>query len=395
MTMPDRLGFFGDYGGRYVPETLVAALDELEAAFRKIRGDRAFSAQLRLHLRDFAGRPTPLYLASNISHSWGAKIYLKREDLTHTGAHKINNTVGQALLTRRLGKRRVIAETGAGQHGVATAAACSLLGLRCRIYMGAVDVQRQRPNVLRMHMLGAEVVEVKTGSATLKDACNEAIRDWVTNVDTTHYIIGSTIGPHPYPLLVRHFQSIIGREANGQIRKVEGRLPDAVFACVGGGSNALGIFHGFLGANGTRLFGVESAGHGLKSGLHAATLAKGTPGVLHGSLSYLLQSRDGQITPTETLAAGLDYPGVGPEHSYLKDSKQVTYTTVTDHQAVAAFRELSRREGIIPALESSYALAAAREYARRKGHGKLILVNLSGRGDKDLDTLREYEEHHH
>lgn len=391
MRLPDRLGFFGSYGGRFVPETLISALDELQRAFEKYKKDNGFKAELRMLLKDFSGRPTPLYEAVNISSRWGARIYLKREDLNHTGAHKINNTLGQALLAKRLGKKRIIAETGAGQHGVATASVCSLLGLKCVVYMGAVDAARQKPNLLRMRMMGAEVIEVKSGTATLKDACNEAIRDWVANVDDTHYIIGSTVGPHPYPILVRHFQKIIGEEARRQILARESRLPDYVFACVGGGSNALGIFHGFLGRNGVGLVGVESAGHGLRGGRHAATLAMGNPGVLHGSLSYLLQGKDGQITPTKTLAAGLDYPGVGPEHSYLKDSGKVNYVSITDKQAVNTCFELSRYEGIIPALESSYALAATKRFARNEGNGKLILVNLSGRGDKDLDSIREYE----
>ena len=391
MKVPDRFGFFGPYGGRYVPETLISALDDLERAFDRYKKDRDFSSELNGLLKDFSGRPTPLYEAANISRRWGAKIYLKREDLNHTGAHKINNTLGQALLARRLGKTRIIAETGAGQHGVATASACSLLGLKCIVYMGIVDAARQKPNLLRMQMMGAEVIEVKSGSGTLKDACNEAIRDWVANVDDTHYIIGSTVGPHPYPLLVRHFQKIIGEETRRQIIAKENRLPDYVFACVGGGSNALGIFHGFLKNNGVSLVGVESAGHGLRSGRHAATLARGKPGVLHGSLSYLLQDGDGQIVPTETQAAGLDYPGVGPEHSYLKDIGRVRYLSVTDKQAVDACFELSRYEGIIPALESSYALAAVKRLAKGKGKGKLIVVNLSGRGDKDLDSLKDYE----
>lgn len=391
MKVPDRSGFFGPYGGRYVPETLMSALDELERAFDKYKKDSDFISELNSLLKDFSGRPTPLYEAANISRRWGAKIYLKREDLNHTGAHKINNTLGQALLARRLGKTRIIAETGAGQHGVATASACSLLGLKCIVYMGIIDAARQKPNLLRMQMMGAEVVKVKSGSGTLKDACNEAIRDWVANVDNTYYIIGSTVGPHPYPLLVRHFQKIIGEETRRQIMAKENRLPDYVFACVGGGSNALGIFHGFLNKNGVGLVGVESAGHGLRSGLHAATLARGKPGILHGSLSYLLQDGDGQIIPTETKAAGLDYPGVGPEHSYLKDIGRVRYISITDKQAVNACYELSRYEGIIPALESSYALAAVKRYAKQKGRGKLIVVNLSGRGDKDLDSIRDHE----
>ncbi len=392
MKIPDRFGFFGPYGGRYVPETLMSALDELERAFDKYKKDSDFIAELNSLLKDFSGRPTPLYKAANISRRWGAKIYLKREDLNHTGAHKINNTLGQALLARRLGKTRIIAETGAGQHGVATASACSLLGLKCIVYMGIIDAARQKPNLLRMQMMGAEVVKVNSGSGTLKDACNEAIRDWVANVDNTYYIIGSTVGPHPYPLLVRHFQKIIGEETRRQIMAKEDRLPDYVFACVGGGSNALGIFHGFLKKNGVGLVGVESAGHGLKSGLHAATLARGKPGILHGSLSYLLQDADGQIIPTETKAAGLDYPGVGPEHSYLKDIGRVRYISITDKQAVNACYELSRYEGIIPALESSYALAAVKRYAKQEGKGKLIVVNLSGRGDKDLDSIRDHED---
>ena len=394
MRLPDHLGFFGSYGGRYVPETLIAALDELGLAFNKYRGDGRFNSELRSYLSDFSGRPTPLFKADNISRRWGAKIYLKREDLNHTGAHKINNTLGQALLAKKLGKKRIIAETGAGQHGVATAAACSLLGLKCVVYMGVTDVERQKPNLMRMKIMGAEVIKVTSGTGTLKDACNEAIRDWVANVDVTHYIIGSTVGPHPYPLIVRHFQKIIGIETRQQILKTERRLPDYIFACVGGGSNAIGIFHDFIKDNNVNLIGVESAGKGLNSGLHAASLARGKPGVLHGARSYLLQDSDGQIIPAETLAAGLDYPGVGPEHCHLKDIGRVNYVTVTDSQAVKACYELSQSEGIVPALESSYALASAKTFARTAGHNKLIVINLSGRGDKDLDTLISYENNH-
>ena len=393
MPVEVRKGYYGRYGGRFVPETLVAALDEVESAFMGARRDRKFKAELAQLLRDFGGRPTPLYPAENLTRLWkGARIYLKREDLNHTGAHKINNCLGQALLAKRIGKKRIVAETGAGQHGTATAAACAMLGLDCVIYMGCHDAKRQSPNVQRMKLLGAEVREVSTGLATLKEATSEAIRDWVTNVHSTHYIIGSTVGPHPYPLIVREFQSIIGRETRAQILKIDKRLPDYVVACIGGGSNAMGIFSAFLNDKRVKLVGVESAGKALKPGLHAAPLAKGTPGVLHGAYSYLLQNSDGQVELTETISAGLDYPGVGPEHAFLKDSGRVKYVTALDHEAIAAFKELCRNEGIIPALESSFALAYARKLARKAGKGRAIIVNLSGRGDKDMASVKEYED---
>ena len=395
MLAKPRSGYYGRYGGRFVPETLVAALDEVERAFALAQRDRNFKAQLAQLLRDFGGRPTPLYPAENLTRIWkGARIFLKREDLNHTGAHKINNCLGQALLAKRIGKKRVVAETGAGQHGTATAAACAMLGLECVVYMGSHDAKRQSPNVQRMKLLGAEVREVSAGLATLKEATSEAIRDWVTNVGTTHYIIGSTVGPHPYPQIVREFQSVIGKETRVQSLKLIGALPDHVVACIGGGSNAMGIFSAFLEDKGVSLIGVESAGKALKPGQHADPLAKGSPGVLHGALSYLLQDRDGQIEMTETISAGLDYPGVGPEHAFLKDSGRVKYVTALDREAVAAFKELCKHEGIIPALESSFALAYARKLARNAGHKKTIIVNLSGRGDKDMSSVREYDDNH-
>lgn len=388
-------GYYGRYGGRFVPETLVAALDEVERAFQQAQRDRQFKTRLGRLLRDFGGRPTPLYPADNLTRLWqGARIFLKREDLNHTGAHKINNCLGQALLAQRIGKKRIVAETGAGQHGTATAAACAMLGLECVVYMGSHDVKRQSPNVQRMKLLGAEVREVSAGLATLKEATSEAIRDWVTNVRTTHYIIGSTVGPHPYPQIVREFQSVIGREARAQSLKSLGHLPDYVVACIGGGSNAMGIFAAFLKDKQVNLIGVESAGQALKPGQHAAPLAKGSPGVLHGALSYLLQDSDGQIELTETISAGLDYPGVGPEHAFLKDSGRVKYVTALDREAVAAFKQLCRHEGIIPALESSFALAYARKLARTAGNKKTIIVNLSGRGDKDMASVKEFDDSH-
>ncbi len=387
-----RKGYYGRYGGRFVPETLVTALDEVESAFHQARRDRRFRQELARLLRDFGGRPTPLYAAENLSTNWkGARIYLKREDLNHTGAHKINNCLGQALLAKRIGKKRIVAETGAGQHGTATAAACAMLGLECVVYMGSHDIHRQSPNVQRMRLLGAEVREVSAGLATLKEATSEAIRDWVTNVRHTHYIIGSTVGPHPYPMIVREFQSVIGKETRAQSLRIAKRLPDHVVACIGGGSNAMGIFSAFLKDKKVNLVGVESAGKALKVGMHAAPLAKGSPGVLHGALSYLLQDSDGQIALTETISAGLDYPGVGPEHAYLKDSGRVEYVTALDREAVDAFKELCKCEGIIPALESSFALAFARKLARKVGKRQIIIVNLSGRGDKDMASIDEYE----
>jgi tryptophan synthase beta chain len=387
-TVPDASGRFGPYGGRYVPETLMAALDQLAAAYAEVREDAAFRDQLDDLLRQFAGRPTPLYLAGRLTGAWGgARVYLKREDLTHTGAHKINNTVGQALLAVRMGKRRLIAETGAGQHGVATAAAAALMGLECDIYMGTEDMRRQRLNVYRMRAMGARVVGVSSGQCTLKDAINEAMRDWMATVETTHYCFGTTAGPHPFPMMVRDFQSVIGREARRQVQEQEARLPDAVIACVGGGSNAAGIFTAFLDDKTVQLVGVEAAGKGLATGQHAATLAAGKPGVLHGALSYVLQDDSGQTLPVHSVSAGLDYPGVGPEHSYWKDTGRVRYTSATDDEALEAFCELSRTEGIIPALESSHALVEARKVAPTMEKSQVLIVNLSGRGDKDVEEV--------
>lgn len=385
-------GYYGEYGGRYVPETLVAALEQLERAFKDARAEPQFRQDLRAMLRDFAGRPTPLYPAQNLTKRWGgAQILLKREDLAHTGAHKINNTIGQILLARRIGKKRIVAETGAGQHGVATAAACAALGLQCVVYMGSTDIVRQAPNVQRMSYLGAELRPVAAGLGTLKEAITEAIRDWVTNVADSHYVIGSAVGPHPYPALVKYFQSVIGREVVAQMKQRNGRKPNQVIACVGGGSNAIGIFAPFIKSNGVKLTGVESAGKRLVVGEHSAPLTKGSAGILHGALTYVLQDADGQILPTETISAGLDYPGVGPEHSFLKDRGRVNYVTASDKQAVAAFKELAREEGIIPALESSFALAYAKRLAPKLSGKQTIVVCLSGRGDKDLQSVREYE----
>jgi len=386
---PDDRGYFGEFGGRFVPETLIGALDELALAFAALSHDEAFQAEYRELLEHYVGRPTALYFARRLTrHAGGARIYLKREDLAHTGAHKINNAVGQTLLALRTGKTRVIAETGAGQHGVATASAAALSGLDCDVYMGAEDMRRQRPNVRRMQLLGARVVPVLGGDRTLKEAINEAIRDWVTHVRTTHYVIGSVVGPHPYPALVREFQAVIGREARAQMLAREERLPDAVVACVGGGSNALGIFHAFLG-DAVALHGVEAGGTGPQAGQHAATLGAGRVGVLHGSRSYLLQDADGLVLPTHSISAGLDYPGVGPEHAFLKHSGRVSYTSVTDAEALAAFRLLCRMEGILPALESAHAVARALRLAAEMPAESIVLVNLSGRGDKDLDLLSE------
>ncbi len=382
---------FGAFGGRYVPETLIGALDELEEAFAAARADTGFEEELRALLRDFVGRPTPLYRARRLEEAADiGPIYLKREDLNHTGAHKINNTIGQALLARRMGKRRIIAETGAGQHGVATATACALFDLECVVYMGAEDVERQALNVFRMELLGAEVVPVRSGTQTLKDATNEAIRDWVTNVGGTHYIIGSVVGPAPFPQMVRDFQAVIGRETREQILEVEGRLPGEVVACVGGGSNAMGIFHPFTEDAGVRLVGVEAAGEGLGSGRHSASLTAGQPGVLHGALSYLLQDEDGQVAPAHSVSAGLDYPGVGPEHSWLKDSGRATYVAVDDQQALAAFHRLSELEGIIPALETAHAIAYLLDREMPKADGPIVLC-LSGRGDKDVAHVARVE----
>ncbi len=382
-------GRFGGYGGQYVPETLMSCLLELEGQYAEAKADAAFHATLSGLLEEYAGRPTPLYYASNLSEHCGgrARIYLKREDLNHTGAHKINNCLGQVLLAERMGKRRIVAETGAGQHGVATAAVAARFRMKCTVYMGELDMERQNPNVLRMRLLGAEVVPTSTGSRTLKDATNDAIRDWVTNVRTTHYIIGSTVGPHPYPTIVRDFQTVIGREARRQILAREGRLPSRIVACVGGGSNALGIFSAFLDDDRVRLYGVEAGGsaHG-----HAAALGEGTPGVLHGSLSYLLQDGDGQVRLAHSIAPGLDYPGVGPEHSFLKDTGRVTYARVSDREALEAFFDLSRLEGIIPALEPCHALAFVRTLlAEGADEDDLVIVNLSGRGDKDVESVEE------
>ncbi|SFD06200.1 tryptophan synthase beta chain [Thiohalospira halophila DSM 15071] len=389
---PDDRGHFGRYGGCFVSETLMEPLDELRRAWAEVRGDDAFWQELQRDLRDYVGRPTPLYLAGNLTRAaGGARIYLKREDLAHTGAHKINNTVGQALLAKRLGKTRIIAETGAGQHGVATATVAARLGLECVVYMGADDVQRQMANVYRMRLLGAEVVPVESGSRTLKDALNEAMRDWVTRIDDTFYIIGTVAGPHPYPEMVRHFQAIIGCEAHEQIREAEGRMPDALVACVGGGSNAIGLFHPFLSESEVAMYGVEAGGEGMESGRHSAPLTAGRPGVLHGNRTYLMEDENGWIMDTHSISAGLDYPGVGPEHAWLKDIGRVNYVTVTDEEALAAFHELSRTEGIIPALESSHALAWARKLAPELGPDGVMVVNLSGRGDKDIATVARLE----
>ncbi|GAB4231242.1 MAG: tryptophan synthase subunit beta [Deltaproteobacteria bacterium] len=389
---PDEGGHFGSFGGRYVAETLMPALIELEKAYGAARKDRSFRRELDDLLRNYAGRPTPLYFARRLTEkAGGARIFIKREDLAHTGSHKINNTLGQGLLARRMGKRRIIAETGAGQHGVATATVCAMMGIPCEIYMGEADVRRQAHNVFRMRLLGAGVHPVTSGSRTLKDAMNEALRDWVTNVRTTYYLIGSTAGPHPYPGMVRDFQSVIGGEAIVQFRKAEGRLPDAVVACVGGGSNAMGIFTPFLPHPGVRLYGVEAGGLGLSSGRHGATLSKGRIGVLHGSKSYLLQDRDGQVLEAHSISAGLDYPGVGPEHAWLKASGRAKYVAVTDEGALEGFSLLSRFEGIQPALESSHAVAFAYRLARRMRRTQRVLVNLSGRGDKDMGILMERE----
>jgi tryptophan synthase beta chain len=386
--LPDKRGYFGDYGGRFVPETLVPALDELAAAYQTARVDDAFWAEFDALSRDYSGRPTPLYLARGLSsQAGGADIYLKREDLAHTGAHKINNALGQGLLAKRLGKQRIIAETGAGQHGVATAAVCAMLGLDCVIYMGEEDVHRQALNVFRIRLMGAEVRPVSSGSRTLKDAINEAIRDWVTNVGDSHYLLGSVVGPHPYPLMVRDFQSVIGKETRQQIMEKTGRLPDYIVACVGGGSNAIGIFHPFLKDKTVRLVGAEAAGRGIKSGQHAASLEAGRVGVLHGAKSYLLQDSAGQISETHSISAGLDYPGVGPEHSFLKDSSRAEYVAITDDEALEGFKLLSRTEGIIPALEPAHAIFYASKLAGSLKRGDVIVVNLSGRGDKDMDIV--------
>ena len=386
--LPNERGYFGEFGGRYVPETLMQALEELEEEYNRIKKDKSFQEELGYLLSEYAGRPTPLYFAKNLTdYVGGAKIYLKREDLLHTGAHKINNTLGQVLLTKRMGKKRVIAETGAGQHGVATATACALLGLECTVYMGEEDAHRQELNVFRMKLLGAKVEVVKSGSRTLKDAINEALRDWVTNVRTTHYVIGSVVGPHPFPMIVRDFQSVIGRETKRQIMEKEGRLPDAIVACVGGGSNAIGIFYPFIEDEDVKLIGVEAGGLGLETGAHAASLVGGEVGVLHGMKSYFLQNEEGQIKPTHSVSAGLDYPGVGPEHAWLKETGRAHYVAVTDEEALEGFKLLSKTEGIIPALESAHAVFKAVEIAREIGKGGVVVVNLSGRGDKDMNHV--------
>jgi tryptophan synthase beta chain len=387
---PDARGHFGPYGGTFVAETLIHALDELKAAWDRYKADPEFLAEFQNELAHFVGRPSPVYHAARLSREiGGAQIFLKREDLNHTGAHKVNNTIGQALLAKRMGKPRVIAETGAGQHGVATATICARYGLECVVYMGAEDVKRQSPNVYRMHLLGAKVVPVEAGSRTLKDALNEALRDWVTNVENTFYIIGTVAGPHPYPAMVRDFQRVIGDECLVQMPEMIGRQPDAVIACVGGGSNAMGIFYPYIPHEGTRLIGVEAAGLGLESGKHSASLQKGSPGVLHGNRTYLLQDANGQITETHSVSAGLDYPGVGPEHAYLKDIGRAEYVGITDDEALAAFHRLCRTEGIIPALESSHAVAYAMKLAATMRPDQHLLVNLSGRGDKDIGTVAD------
>ena len=386
--LPDESGHFGRYGGVFVAETLMAALEELKEAYLRSCADADFQAELAHDLKYYVGRPSPIYHARRWSEQHGgAQLYLKREDLNHTGAHKINNVLGQALLARRMGKKRVIAETGAGMHGVAAATVAARFGLECVVYMGSEDVKRQAANVARMKMLGAAVVPVESGSKTLKDALNEAMRDWVTNVDSTFYIIGTVAGPHPYPMMVRDFQVVIGRECRAQMQELVGRQPDAVIACVGGGSNAMGIFHPYLADDAVRLIGVEAAGEGIETGKHAATLCTGTPGVLHGNRTYLLQDAHGQIQETHSISAGLDYPGVGPEHSWLRDSKRAEYVAVTDDEALAAFHSLCRLEGIIPALESSHALAYAAKLAPTLSPDAILLVNLSGRGDKDMHTV--------
>ncbi|MBC7075387.1 MAG: tryptophan synthase subunit beta [Syntrophomonadaceae bacterium] len=386
--MPDERGYFDRFGGKFVPETLMAALEELEGAYAEAKNDTGFRRELEWYLNFYVGRPSPLYYASRLTEKLGgARIFLKREDLNHTGSHKINNTMGQALLAKRMGKSRLIAETGAGQHGVATATVAALFGFECVIYMGEEDISRQRLNVIRMELLGADVVPVCSGSRTLKDAMNEAIRDWVTNVDTTYYLLGSVGGPHPYPMIVRDFQAVIGKETKHQINKITGKLPDVIIACVGGGSNAMGIFYPFLEDSKVELVGVEAAGEGLDSDKHSATLNCGRPGVLHGSFSYVIQDAEGQIGDVHSVAPGLDYPGVGPEHAYLKESGRVTYTSATDSEALEAFEVLSITEGILPALESAHAVAEAVRRAPTMPREKIIVVNLSGRGDKDVETI--------
>lgn len=386
--LPDERGHFGIYGGKFVPETLMAALEELENEYRKAQKDPVFLTELDYCLKEYAGRPTPLYFAPRISEEWGeAKVYLKREDLCHTGAHKINNTLGQVLLARRMGKKRVIAETGAGQHGVATATVAALFGLECEIYMGTEDMKRQALNVFRMRLLGAKVTPVDAGSRTLKDAINEAMRDWVTNVENTHYVLGSVLGAHPYPMMVRDLQAVIGREAREQVLEKEGRLPDYLLACVGGGSNAVGLFYPFLNDSKVKMIGVEAGGLGIETGHHAARFATGMLGVLHGTLSYVLQDENGQIQTTHSVSAGLDYPSVGPEHSYYRDLGRIQYVSVTDQEALEAFQLLSKLEGIIPALECAHAIAHAAKLVPNLEKDSLVIINLSGRGDKDVDHV--------
>ena len=385
---PQSVGKFGKYGGRYVPETLMNALIELENEYEHLKNNNEFKTQLDYLLKEFAGRPTPLYYAENLTKkTGGAKIYIKREDLAHGGAHKINNTIGQALLAKRMNKQRIIAETGAGQHGVASAMACAALGLECEVYMGAEDVERQKLNVFRMNLLGANVRPVNSGSKTLKDAINEAFRDWVTNVQNTYYLLGSVVGPHPYPTIVRDFQSIIGHEIRKQILEKEGRLPDAIVACVGGGSNSIGAFHPFLDDNNVALYGIEAGGLGLSSGKHAAPLCAGEEGIFHGMFTFIMQDRDGQIKPTHSISAGLDYPGVGPEHAYLKTTRRARYTSVTDKEALQGFTELCKCEGIIPALEPAHAVHYGTELASKMKRDQIIIINLSGRGDKDVNVV--------
>jgi len=384
---PDARGYFGPFGGRYVPETLMPVLEELTRAYTKFRHHPAFRREYRRLLADYAGRPSPLTFAGNLTRRWGPRLYLKREDLNHTGSHKINNCLGQILLARAMGKRRVIAETGAGQHGVATATVCALFGLRCEVYMGVDDVKRQALNVFRMRLLGARVHEVSSGTRTLKDAMNEAMRDWVTNVRDTYYLIGTVAGPHPYPVMVRDFQRVIGDETRRQVMKAEGRLPDALVACVGGGSNAMGLFYPFRNDRKVRFWGVEAGGLGLRTGRHSATLGVGRPGVLHGARSYLLQTQEGQVLKTHSISAGLDYPGVGPEHSLFKDQGRAHYVSVTDREALKAVRVLCLEEGILPALESAHAVAFAEKLSRRLSRRSVMVVNISGRGDKDVPTL--------
>ena len=389
---PDVRGHFGPYGGVYVGETLIAAVEELKSVYQTLSESDTFWSEFHHELNHYVGRPSPLYFADRLTqHCGGAKIYLKREDLNHTGAHKVNNTIGQALLAKHMGKTRIIAETGAGQHGVASATVAARLGLECHVYMGAEDIVRQAPNVYRMKLLGANVVSVESGSKTLKDALNEALRDWAKNVDDTYYIIGTVAGPHPYPQLVRDFQSVIGREAKEQSQKILGGLPDALVACVGGGSNAIGLFHPFLKDTTVSMYGVEAGGYGIDTGKHAAPLSAGTPGVLHGNRTYVMTDSNGQISPTHSVSAGLDYPGVGPEHSWLKDLKRVNYVSANDGEAMEAFHLLTKLEGIIPALESSHAVAYAMKLAKKIGDSRTILVNLSGRGDKDIETVARIE----